>query len=101
MSTFSFAADLKGKPSCHSGYIGDFAGYYAPIRTLKFNKLIKESGEMATFFSKSCAPGAPPNSKSCELCVGNIKIDDDQAKQATKCKPTNAEYYNGGKGALR
>ncbi|XP_071625718.1 transferrin 1 [Temnothorax longispinosus] len=100
-SSINGLADLRGKPSCHSGHVGDFAGYYAPIRTLKLNGLINESNEIDNFFSKSCAPGAPLNSKSCELCVGNIKIDDDQAKQATKCKPTNAEYYNGGKGALR
>jgi len=93
--------DLRGKPSCHSGYIGDFSGYYAPAHTLKLNGLINEPGEIDTFFSKSCAPGAPFNSKFCQLCVGNIKIDDDQAKEATKCKPTDAEYYNGGKGALR
>lgn len=101
MSTFSFTGDLRDKPSCHSGYVGNYAGYYAPARTLKLNGLINELSEIDTFFSKSCAPGAPFNSKSCQLCVGNIKTDDDQAKEATKCKPTNAEYYNGGKGALR
>ncbi|KYQ51459.1 Transferrin [Trachymyrmex zeteki] len=100
-SSINGLGDLKDKLSCHSGYVGDFAGYNAPARILKLNGLINEPSEINTFFSKSCAPGAPLNSKSCQLCVGNIKTDDDQAKEATKCRPTNAEYYNGGKGALR
>lgn len=98
---FPFTGDLRGKKSCHSGYVGDFAGHSAPAHILKQKELINEPGEIDTFFSESCAPGAPLHSKSCQLCVGNIKSGDDQVKEATKCRPTNAEHYNGGKGALR
>lgn len=95
------AGDLRGKRSCHSGYTGDFAGYSAPARVLQQKSLINGPDEMDAFFAESCAPGAPVDSKLCQLCVGNVGPDDDQVKAATKCKPTNAEYYNGGKGALR
>lgn len=87
--------------SCHSGHVGDYAGYIAPAHALKEKGLINQLNEMESFFSESCAPGATLGSKSCQLCVGTIKSDDDQVKEATKCRPTNAEYYNGGKGALR
>lgn len=100
-SSINGFGDLRGKPSCHSGYYGDFAGYDAPARTFKLNGLVSENSQMDEFFSKSCAPGADRHSRACELCVGNIKIDDDEAKEVTKCKRTNAEYYNSGKGALR
>lgn len=100
-SSINGLGDLRGKKSCHSGYIGDFAGHSAPAHILKQKELINEPGEIDTFFSESCAPGAPLHSKSCQLCVGNIKSGDDQVKEATKCRPTNAEHYNGGKGALR
>ncbi|EZA53240.1 hypothetical protein DMN91_004858 [Ooceraea biroi] len=100
-SSINGLGDLRGKKSCHSGYTGDFAGYIAPTHILKQKGLIIGSDEIESYFSKSCVPGAPADSKLCQLCVGNIESDDDQVKAATKCRPTNAEYYNGGKGALR
>lgn len=100
VNIFLFAADLRGKKSCHSGYAGDFAGHSAPAHILKQKGLINEPGEMDAFFAESCAPGAPHNSNSCQLCVGNIKADE-RTKEATKCRPSNAEHYYGGKGALR
>lgn len=81
--------------------MGDFAGTDAPAHILKQKGLIGEPNELDSFFSASCAPGAPLNSKSCELCAGNVKIDDDEMRETTKCKPTNVESYNGGLGSLR
>lgn len=101
-SSINGLGDLKDKKACRSGYVGDFAGSVAPARILKQKGLVNEPNEIdSIFFSASCAPGAPRDSKSCELCVGNIKSDDDKVREATKCRPTNVEYYNGGLGALR
>ncbi|EFN84813.1 Transferrin [Harpegnathos saltator] len=100
-SSINGLGDLKDKKSCRSGYVGDFAGSTAPARVLKQKSLISEPNELESFFSASCAPGAPADSKSCELCVGNALSDDEKVRQATKCRPTSAEYYNGGLGALR
>lgn len=93
--------DLRDKKACRSGHVGDFAGTTAPARILKQKGLISQLTELDSFFSASCAPGAPSGSKSCELCVGNIKSGEDKVEAATKCKPTDAEYYNGGVGSLR
>lgn len=81
--------------------MGDFAGYTAPAHILKQKGLINDKTEIDTFFTESCAPGAPRDSKLCQLCVGNVISDNDEEKQATKCKRTNTEHYNGGIGALR
>ncbi|XP_014488934.1 PREDICTED: transferrin [Dinoponera quadriceps] len=93
--------DLRGKKACRSGYGHDFSGTIAPVHILRKKGLISEPDEIEDFFSASCAPGAPRDSKSCELCVGNIKSGNDEVIKATKCKATDAEYYNSGLGALR
>ncbi|XP_015610061.1 transferrin [Cephus cinctus] len=100
-SNINNLADLRGKRSCHSGYKGDFAGWSAPVYTLKKYNLIKSEEEISKFFPASCAPGAREDSKLCQLCVGNMASNDDRVKQATKCKPTEAEAYKGGLGALK
>jgi len=79
----------------------DFAGFKAPLHLLKQKGLLNEADDLTAFFSESCLPGAPPGTNLCKLCVGNIASDNDEVKAATKCSSTNAEYYNGGKGALR
>lgn len=68
--------------------------------TLKRKGLIKSENEAADFFSGSCAPGAPVDSKLCQQCVGKLASNNDRIRQATKCKATNEETYRGGKGAL-
>ncbi|XP_076759575.1 transferrin 1 [Xylocopa sonorina] len=92
--------DLRGKKSCHSGYKGDFAGWAAPVHALKQKKLINSEDDMSTFFSASCAPGAPVDSKLCQQCVGTLAANDDKVAAQTKCKPNDAEAYRGGGGAL-
>lgn len=101
LSISRFTGDLRDKKACRSGHMGDFAGFTAPGRILKQKGFITDPAELDSFFTASCAPGAPRDSKSCELCVGNVKSGDDKVKEATKCKPTDVEYYNGGLGALR
>lgn len=56
---------------------------------------------MADFFGGSCAPGAPPESKLCQQCVGSIDSNDERVRNATKCKPSADEAYKGGKGAVK
>ncbi|KAG6800752.1 transferrin 1 precursor [Apis mellifera caucasica] len=99
-SSINKLEDLRNKKSCHSGYKDSFAGWTAPIYTLKHKGLIKSENEAADFFSGSCAPGAPLDSKLCQQCVGNLASNNDRIRQATKCKATNEETYRGGKGAL-
>ena len=99
-STIKTLSDLRGKKSCHSGYKGDFAGWNAPVRALKEKGLIANEDEMADFFGGSCAPGAPPESKLCQQCVGSIESSDERVRNATKCKPCADEAYKGGKGAV-
>ncbi|KAF7382963.1 hypothetical protein HZH66_013365 [Vespula vulgaris] len=100
-SSISGLADLRGKRSCHSGYRNDFAGWLAPIHALKKANLIKSEDDVAEFFAGSCAPGAQPGSKLCQQCVGNIASNDDKVTEATKCKPTEAEAFKGGQGAIK
>ncbi|CAK9824828.1 unnamed protein product [Anthophora retusa] len=91
---------LRGKKSCHSGYKGDFAGWAAPVHALKQKGLIKSEEDLADYFAGSCAPGAPLDSKLCQQCVGSLAANSDQVRSATKCKPSEAEAYSGGNGAL-
>lgn len=95
-----FLAELRGKRSCHSGYKGNFAGWEAPVHALKEKSLINSEDDVADFFQGSCVPGAPVRSKLCQQCVGSIAANDDQVSSVTKCKPNNAEAFNGGDGAL-
>ncbi|KZC11090.1 Transferrin, partial [Dufourea novaeangliae] len=99
-SSINGLAGLRGKRSCHSGYKGDFAGWTAPVHVLKEKGLISSEDEMAEFFGGSCAPGAPVDSKLCQQCVGSAAANDDRIREATKCKPTEAEAFRGGAGAL-
>ncbi|XP_076165730.1 transferrin 1 [Ptiloglossa arizonensis] len=93
-------AELRDKRSCHSGYKGNFAGWEAPVHALKEKSLINSEDDVADFFQGSCVPGAPVRSKLCQQCVGSIAANDDQVSSVTKCKPNNAEAFNGGDGAL-
>ncbi|XP_031847327.1 transferrin 1 [Nomia melanderi] len=99
-SPISKLADLQGKRSCHSGYKGDFAGWTAPMHVLKQQGLIRNEDEADSFFNGSCAPGAPVDSKLCQQCVGSVAANDDRIRNATKCKPSEAEAFRGGAGAL-
>ncbi|OAD51936.1 Transferrin [Eufriesea mexicana] len=92
--------DLRGKKSCHSGYKGDFAGWAAPVHALKQKGLVKSEDDVEDFFSASCAPGAPTDSKLCKQCVGNLASNNDELRAVTKCKPNKEETYRGGAGAL-
>ncbi|XP_053996345.1 transferrin [Hylaeus anthracinus] len=91
---------LRGKKSCHSGYKGDFAGWAAPVNTLKKKGLINSENDTEDFFSGSCAPGAPIESKLCQQCIGNSASNNDQLQNAAKCKRNGGEAFSGGKGAL-
>ncbi|KAI3374952.1 hypothetical protein L3Q82_021477, partial [Scortum barcoo] len=70
--------DLAGKKSCHTG-LGKSAGWNIPVGTLLSMNLIQWSGTdnspvdeaVANFFAASCAPGATPGSKLCQLCKGD------------------------------
>ncbi|CAN9503436.1 unnamed protein product [Ophioblennius macclurei] len=70
--------DLRGKKSCHTG-LGKSAGWNMPIGTLVSMNVIEWSGiedkpveeAVSNFFLASCAPGAPQNSKLCEICKGD------------------------------
>ncbi|XP_046625942.1 transferrin [Neodiprion virginianus] len=100
-SSINNLVDLKGKKSCHNGYKGSFAGWSAPVHALKATKQITNPDDLAEFFSGSCAPGAPQQSKLCSQCAGNIASGSDKIIQETKCKPIEAEAFNGDLGALR
>lgn len=52
-----------------------------------------------TFFSESCAPGAPLESTLCKLCKGSG--GEGGLSQKYKCKPNSNEIYYGYNGALR
>lgn len=95
--------DIKNKKSCHSGYANSFAGWFAPLHALKEAHQVHNAAELLEYFSGGCAPGAPAQSKLCTQCVGNraVAAANEQIIQATKCKPTEAEEYNGNLGALK
>ncbi|XP_054623570.1 serotransferrin-like [Dunckerocampus dactyliophorus] len=75
-STFGIR-DLEGKRSCHTGF-GKSAGWNIPIGTLVSMGILKWSGiedkpieeAVASFFSKSCAPGAE-YAPLCKGCKGD------------------------------
>uniref|UniRef100_A0A8C5MGX6 Melanotransferrin n=1 Tax=Leptobrachium leishanense TaxID=445787 RepID=A0A8C5MGX6_9ANUR len=87
--------ELKGRKSCHTGYERT-AGWNVPIGALIRRKVIRPDGcniakAVASFFSKSCVPGAnqknfPP--QLCELCKNN-------------CDSSDSEPYFGYSGAFR
>ncbi|XP_071376891.1 serotransferrin-1-like [Centroberyx affinis] len=68
--------DLRGKKSCHTG-LGKFAGWNIPIGTLvsmgqiQLTDVNDVEEAVSDFFSGSCAPGATPGSKLCQLCKDN------------------------------
>uniref|UniRef100_A0A3Q1FJK2 Serotransferrin n=1 Tax=Acanthochromis polyacanthus TaxID=80966 RepID=A0A3Q1FJK2_9TELE len=72
--------DLAGKKSCHTG-LGKSAGWNIPIGTLLSMNIIEWKGiedkpleeAVGDFFQSSCAPGATPGSKLCQLCKGGCK----------------------------
>ncbi|XP_076242352.1 transferrin 1 [Calliopsis andreniformis] len=99
-SSLNVLGDLRGKKSCHSGYKGDFSGWMAPVHVLKEKGLINSEDDMADFFSSSCAPGAPVDSKLCQQCVGNLAANDERIQRESKCNPSKEEAFRGGKGAL-
>lgn len=98
---YLISGHLKGKNSCHSGYKRDFAGWIAPAHAMKNVRLINTDDDIADFFTKSCVPGAAKHSKLCNLCIGNLASKDENLAEFTKCSPTDAEDYRGGKGALK
>lgn len=96
---------LKGRRSCHSGYL-NAAGWIMPINFLLTNNRMRSYGcnsvkAAAQFFQKSCAPGAlspyySTNSWTygllCELCHGS---------SYRFCSRNHAEPFYGNTGALR
>ncbi|MFT7819071.1 serotransferrin-1-like [Arapaima gigas] len=70
--------DLKGKKTCHTG-LGKSAGWNIPVGTLVAQGDIAWDGQedksivevFSEFVTASCVPGAPPNSKLCQLCKGD------------------------------
>ncbi|XP_034411751.1 transferrin-a isoform X2 [Cyclopterus lumpus] len=70
--------DLQGKKSCHTG-LNKSAGWNIPIGTLVSMGLIQWEGiedkpvdeAVSNYFLSSCVPGAPRNSKLCQLCRGD------------------------------
>lgn len=110
---------LIGRKSCHTG-LGRTAGWNIPMGLLhKDNKECDfcefarlgapqhpESSRVhfrlffsfiAKYFSKSCAPGADPDSSLCKLCKGSEGI----RGIVDKCKASTAERYYGYAGAFR
>ncbi|XP_061776368.1 transferrin-a [Nerophis ophidion] len=70
--------DLEGKKSCHTG-LGKSAGWNIPIGTLVSMDILKWKSiedkpieeAVASFFSKSCVPGAARETKLCDGCKGD------------------------------
>ncbi|XP_061923703.1 serotransferrin-like [Entelurus aequoreus] len=70
--------ELEGKKSCHTG-LGKSAGWNIPIGTLVSMDILKWKSTddkpieeaVASFFSKSCAPGAANETKLCDGCKGD------------------------------
>ncbi|KAG7320035.1 hypothetical protein KOW79_017178 [Hemibagrus wyckioides] len=84
---------LIGRKSCHTG-LGRTAGWNIPMGLL--HKDNKEC-DFSKYFSKSCAPGADPDSSLCKLCKGSEGI----RGIVDKCKASTAERYYGYAGAFR
>ncbi|MBO1764682.1 PhnD/SsuA/transferrin family substrate-binding protein, partial [Escherichia coli] len=99
-------SQLRGKKSCHTG-IGRTAGWKIPVVTLMKAGLLDENncdlaGQMGSFFSSSCVPGAKDpqydpegtNPQSlCAQCVGT--------NGTNKCDRGPSEAYSGYTGAFR
>ncbi|XP_054838235.1 serotransferrin [Eublepharis macularius] len=85
--------NLRGKKSCHTGR-DRTAGWNIPM-----GMIINETGitDVDHFFSEGCAPGSPPESPLCSLCVGSGSSISDQYK----CAPNSHELYYGYTGAFR
>ncbi|KAM6919169.1 transferrin-a [Xenentodon cancila] len=87
--------DLRGKKSCHTG-LGKSAGWNIPIGTLVAMNIIEWTGiedkpveeAVSSFFQASCVPGAPRDSKLCQLCKGD-------------CSRSHAEPYYDYSGAFK
>uniref|UniRef100_A0A8C8SGR7 Lactotransferrin n=1 Tax=Pelusios castaneus TaxID=367368 RepID=A0A8C8SGR7_9SAUR len=84
---------LRGKKSCHTG-VGRTAGWNVPMGLIHS---VTKSCEFDKFFSEGCAPGSPPSSPLCNLCVGSGS--DLPAKY--KCVANSNERYFGYSGAFR
>ncbi|KAM9440214.1 serotransferrin-2-like [Clarias gariepinus] len=81
---------MQGKTSCHTA-VGRTAGWNIPMGLL--HKEFKHCN-FATYFSKSCAPGADLDSTLCALCKGG-------EAGKNKCKASSDEPYYGYSGAFR
>nr|DBA26228.1 TPA: hypothetical protein GDO54_010516 [Pyxicephalus adspersus] len=93
--------ELKGKKSCHTGYMRT-AGWNVPIGILKKHGLIRPEGcntakALGNFFSESCVPGMNKKefpSNLCQLCIGD-------KNGGNKCENKPEEQYYDYKGAFR
>ncbi|NWR79714.1 TRFE protein, partial [Centropus unirufus] len=83
--------NLQGKRSCHTA-VGRTAGWNVPMGLIH-NKT--GNCNFDEYFSESCAPGAPPNSRLCKLCQGSGRIPPE------KCVANSHEKYYGYTGAFR
>ncbi|XP_068135416.1 melanotransferrin isoform X2 [Hyperolius riggenbachi] len=93
--------ELKGKKSCHTGYMRT-AGWNIPIGILRKKGLIRSEGcniakAVSAFFSSSCVPGMNQKdfpSNLCELCKGD-------GSGGSVCQNTTKEQFYGYSGAFR
>ncbi|KAM5165314.1 melanotransferrin [Mantella aurantiaca] len=93
--------ELKGKKSCHTGYMRT-AGWNVPIGILIKHGLIRAEGcniakAVSEFFSESCVPGMQEKefpSNLCQLCKGD-------KDGRYKCENKPEEQYYGYTGAFR
>ncbi|KGL93592.1 Ovotransferrin, partial [Charadrius vociferus] len=83
--------NLQGKKSCHTA-VGRTAGWNIPMGLIH-NKT--GSCNFDEYFSESCAPGSPPNSRLCQLCKGSGRVPPE------KCVASSHEKYYGYTGAFR
>ncbi|KFQ88597.1 Ovotransferrin, partial [Phoenicopterus ruber ruber] len=83
--------NLQGKKSCHTA-VGRTAGWNIPMGLIH-NKT--GNCNFNEYFSQSCAPGSPPNSRLCQLCKGSERFSQE------KCVASSHEAYYGYTGAFR
>ncbi|XP_071607746.1 ovotransferrin-like [Heliangelus exortis] len=83
--------NLQGKKSCHTA-VGRTAGWNIPMGLIH-NKTGRCNFD--EYFSESCAPGSPPNSRLCKLCKGSGGVPPE------KCVASSHEKYYGYTGAFR
>uniref|UniRef100_A0A8C3KDA6 Ovotransferrin n=1 Tax=Calidris pygmaea TaxID=425635 RepID=A0A8C3KDA6_9CHAR len=83
--------NLQGKKSCHTA-VGRTAGWNIPMGLIH-NKT--GNCNFDEYFSESCAPGSPPNSRLCQLCKGSGGVPPEN------CVASSHEKYYGYAGALR